>query len=142
MKKPLFVRVAYEWRNPYTKPPDGKPRVLAEVFYPYSEHPKLNIPEIESLIEFGSGYTVAYSFIGEPLKQLDQHTLADIRKKRLKRRVEKKYPLFASEIIADEISKNPDYYDGITRDDLQEKHDEIIRLERESLDEIRKQFPT
>lgn len=139
MKDPLFVRVAYEWGNPYRPVPDGQPRVLAEVFYRYKDYDGRKVPpEIEAVARLGSGYSMTVIFINEPPKQMRVDQLANIRQKRLRRRVEKKYPLFAEQIIAEEVTANPDYYEGVTREDIQAGHDAVIEREWERIREIEK----
>ncbi len=130
MKKPLYVRRAYEWSNPYTEPPEGKQRVMVEVFCRYSDFNSRELPpEIEAVFQFGDGYGATITFINEPPKQMSQEALTSIRQKRIRRRIEKKYPLFAEEMIAEEIALNPDYFNGITRADLQELKDLTISEE-------------
>ena len=138
MADPLFVRISYEWGNPYREPPEGQPRVLRETFYPYATFPHHAPPEIMEVWKPGSGYRVTYTFINEPPKQQSQAALATTRQKRLRRRMEKKYPLLAEQFITEETAKNPDYYNGITRADLQEAHDRVIDGERARIEEIRR----
>ncbi|MBE3038016.1 MAG: hypothetical protein IMZ62_04290 [Chloroflexi bacterium] len=137
MSDPLFVRVSYEWGNPYTSPSEGQPRVLAEVYFRYKEYPHKTPPEIEAVWKPGSGYAQYVTFLNEPPKQLNQEQLSNIRVKRLRRRVEKKYPLFADQIVSEEITANSEYYAGITRADLQAAHDGIVSEERAKIEKVR-----
>lgn len=114
-------RLAIEWGNPYKDPPEGKPHVLAEK-YVLTDKGCPEIPEeFNGLASLGSGYNFTIRHIEEPPKQLSKETLSKIRKNRLQKRIEKKYPLFADQIIESEMNSNPEYFEGITRSDLQEK---------------------
>jgi hypothetical protein len=66
-----------------------------------------------------------------PSKQLSEKTLKSIRRKRLKNRVEKKYPLFADEFFEDEIKNKTDYFEGKSDSEAQAAKDRIIQKERE-----------
>ncbi len=115
------------WGNPYTTPPEGAPRVLAEYFCPghVSQCPR----EISDFAySLGGGYGLGVSHF-EHHRRLSQESKASIRKKRLKDRVEKTAPLFAEQIIADEIAKKPEYFDGITAPETEQAlHDSDERL--------------
>ncbi|MHB8191803.1 MAG: hypothetical protein ACYDGL_00820 [Bellilinea sp.] len=117
------------WGNPYTDPPAGKERLLAEVFEPvgspfWSKHP----PEItDAYPGVGQGYVISWSYVSDPPKQLNREQLANVRRKRLERRMRQKYPLLADQIIAEELSRKPDYYNGITDPKFQMARDEIIK---------------
>ena len=137
MSDPLYVRVSYEWNDRYNEPPVCQSRVLAEVFIPYTEWPQPTPPEIQSVWKPGSGYSIYVTFLNEPPRQMPPEKLASIRMKRLRRRVEKKYPLLADEIIQEEIAKNPDYYAGITRADLVAGREAIIAAEIAQLEHAR-----
>ena len=60
------------WANPYTKPPNGLPRILAE----FGEDP----PTIEDRIavypdyKLGSGYSIGIDFPWKPVKKRDAET--------------------------------------------------------------------
>ena len=123
------------WSNPYTDPPTGYSRIKAEMFESVeqrefrSTHGEYACPvpkDFAELHQLGDGYCVAITAICTPSKQLSKEALASVRRKRLERKVKNKFPLFAEQMIADEINRNPDYFKGITREDLQLKHDEAI----------------
>jgi len=123
------------WGNPYKDPPNGQERVLAEYFEfpggPYwSQHP----PEIdEAYPGVGQGYVISWSYVAEPVQQLSQERLANVRRKRLERRARQKYPLLADQIISEELARNPDYYNGITDPKLQAARDQMMELDQDNL---------
>ncbi|MBE2198104.1 MAG: hypothetical protein IAE79_05800 [Anaerolinea sp.] len=112
------------WANPHTSPPEGKPRILAERFYPIG-HPNLRAcpQELEVMRSPGSGYVVVWAPISAPPKKLPQDKLAIVRHKRLRRRMEKKYPLVAEWMIEQEIRKKPTFYAGITDEKIENARD-------------------
>lgn len=138
-------RYTIEWSNPYKMPEIGQPLVKAEMFETVIQREKRlktdrnSIPsEFSALHEPGDGYCVCWRAISEPMKQLSKETLAGIRKKRITRRMQKKYPLFAEEMIKKAINENPEYYAGITRADLQADKDQVIDEERAIYEEFMK----
>jgi hypothetical protein len=120
------------WANPYTTPPDGMPRLRAEVFFPVG-HPNFKQcpTELSSQRVLGSPWVITWSPVSAPIKPLSQEALASVRRKRLARRVKAKYPLLADQIIAEELAKKPDYYAGITRCDLEAAREEVLAREKE-----------
>lgn len=98
-----------EWHNPYTDPPPGQPRILAEMFVP-SPRSALVPPEMEALHRIGSGYSITIRSIGEPPTERSPEQKAVTRRKLLGRRMEQRYPLFAEEFTAAAIDQKPDYY--------------------------------
>ncbi len=106
-----------EWSNPYTEPPTGQPRLLAEIFvlcdYPGQGASK-RPADLLALHRLGSGYSATCRAIMPASRQLPPETLASTRQKRLTRRMEKQAPLLADQLIADELAAKPDYYAGIT----------------------------
>ena len=98
-----------EWSNPYTQPPDGGLRVLAEVFIPNGVRNRCP-PEIESQHVLGSGYAVCCRAVVKPIKRRTPEQLALTRQARLRNRMTKQWPLLAEVFIAEELAKRPDYY--------------------------------
>jgi len=115
------------WGNPYTEPPDGAPRVLAEVFTLDREP-----PDDFKRFEYtpGGGYSYFIQHVTPPLKQLPPKTLASVRRKRVERRIRRKYPLLADYLLEEEIAKKPDYYAGITNTELAKRHNAVLEAER------------
>jgi len=123
-----------QWANPYTEPPDGGPRVLAEVFVPAERLGQGAPPcpeEIASLHVPGSGYVVCIAYVDELVREMSVEGKALIRRKRLRRRLETKYPMFADKFYEEDIEKKPEYYQGITDPDIQAARDEVIAADIE-----------
>lgn len=111
-----------EWTNPYSEPPDGAPRVLAEV-YTLGREPPAEFAKIR--FSLGGGYGKCVRHVSPPGKQLPSQTLARVRQKRLARRINAKVPLFAEFFIQKEMEKKPEFYKGITDPALQKAHDDV-----------------
>ena len=131
MTKPVGAVWRGIWSNPYTDPPGGEDRVRVEKFVPY-DSPFYNHcpPEIEEKKELGK-WSVYWSAVMAPPRQLSEDTLKSVRRKRLQRRMEKKYPLFADQLVEAEIEVKPDYYEGKTDPEIQAAKDKVIELEKE-----------
>ncbi len=130
--KSYAVLIQLRWRNPYTEPPNGL-RVLAEI-YRHADDPesRKSPAEFDELSRSGDGYSPYLTFPAlMPARELPPESLASVRKKRTARRIEKKYPLFAEQFIAETIARQPEYYAGITRADLQADRDRVKRDEAE-----------
>ena len=131
-------RYTVEWFTQYSEPPEGLPRVKAEMFESVEQRDARMAsggrsvpPEIEALHTIGDHYAVTIQAVLTPSRQLPAKTLAGIRKKRTQRRIEKKYPMFAEQFIEETVADNPDYFAGETRPDLQEAHESEIVREQE-----------
>ena len=120
-----------EWANPYTQPPDGAPRVLAEMFVPHTPGSQNWTPaEIEAFPHsLGGGYSVFSRHVSPPPRELPIESLAKVRRKRLARRVNAKVPLFAEHFTQVELNRKPDYYDGITNPEIEQRRE--ARIEEE-----------
>jgi len=132
-------RYSIEWGNPYTAPPDRKPRVIAEMFETIEQRSRRMknggraFPaELASLHQLGDGYFCTTTAICTPHKSLTKESLAEVRLKRLKRRIQKKYPLFADQFIAEAIENKPEYYAGETDPEILKARDEAIHDEEVS----------
>lgn len=125
-KKPIEGRLYQIAWSRYTDPPEGSPRVLCEVFTMGNKPPVEfdNFPR-----SLGGGYSLYSCHIAPPPKQLPPETLAVIRKKRLARRLNAKVPMFAEQFIEEELTKKPDYYNGITDAHLQTAKDDTLARE-------------
>lgn len=138
MSKILGCVWTVEWGNSYKEPPNGK-EVLIESFQPvgseyWSKHP----PEInEAYPGFGKGYCVTWRCVSSLPKILSQEKLKNVRRKRLERRMKNKYPLFAEEMIREEMEKKKNYYDGITDSDLQALRDDVYEKHEKYLESIK-----
>lgn len=108
-----------EWGSPYSEPPAGAPRVLAET-YTDTVTGRKSLPATT----LGGGYSVVTTFMREPVKRQGQETLARVRRKRLERRTLARAPLFAEQLIQAEIARKADYYAGITDERIEAMRDE------------------
>ena len=100
-----------EWNNPYTNPPGGLPRVMAEIYLRSENGEGARIPQVlMDLHKPGCGFCVSVRAISPPGKGLGPETLASVRRKRLRRRLEKKYPLFADQMFDEAINERPAYF--------------------------------
>ena len=140
MTKPAGAVWKVIWSNPYTEPPPGEERVRAEKFVPYnSEFYNRCPPEIEEKKVLGK-WCVTWSAVMAPPRQLSEDTLKSVRRKRLKRRVESKYPLFADQFIQEEMEKKAEFYDGKTDEKIQAAKDNVLELERERYEKFMSQL--
>lgn len=130
MTKPVGAIWTLQWSNPYTDPPAGMKRIIAEKFVKYGTSEYSHTPpEFEA--DRTPGYKVYWMAIMPPSKQLPEKTLKSIRRKRLQRRIENKYPLFADQFLTDEIKSKPDYFEGKSDPDAQAAKDRILEEQQE-----------
>lgn len=130
MTQPVGAIWTLQWSNPYTNPPVGMKLVIGEKFVKYGS-PEYNQTPPEFEADQTPGYTVYWSAVMAPPKQLPEKTLKSIRRKRLQRRIEKKYPLFADQFLEDEIKSKPDYFEGKSDPDAQAAKDRILEKQME-----------
>jgi len=130
------------WNNPYTDPPGGRPRVLIEVYRPEG-HPEARGIKPPAAVQRvldehgpGGGYGLHWQPVTLPPKKIPAEKLAIIRRKRLKRRILRKYPLFAEKFIAEELARKPDYYNGITDPSLEAARDLVASAEEARVAEL------
>ncbi len=133
---------AVKWTNPYTEPPDKKPRVLIQVYRPEG-HPEVRgssppaeIQRVLDEIGLGNGYGLFWRPVSSPPKQVPPEKLAKIRRRRTERRIQEKYPLFADQFVNEELMKKPDYYAGITDKHLEDARIEVIKSEEREIAEL------
>lgn len=126
------------WNNEYTDPPEGKPRVIAEMFETIEQRKQRMMngdkafpKRLAELCELGSGYGCHITSVNTPHKKLSKESLAKVRKKRIKRRMQTKYPMLADILVTEAIENNPNYYAGETDPEIQSMQDEMIRKEEE-----------
>lgn len=107
---PLYTW-SIRWSNPYTKPPDGRPEVLLSVTRAAASG--VDTPrEISESYSIGTGYAI-FCCLAEPpapKRRLSPATKQKLRRARLRRRLEKRAPLYAAELYAEELRAHPDYY--------------------------------
>jgi hypothetical protein len=118
MPKLRPIRFAIKWGNPYTNPPEGMRRELISITC-MQESTRDIPPELLKVLETdarpGSGWALCVGIDEDarPKRRLSPQAKASVRRKSLERRVRKKAPLFADQIIADEIAANPDYFNPV-----------------------------
>ncbi|NHN89839.1 theronine dehydrogenase [Acetobacter conturbans] len=105
---PDMVRWSLAWRNPNTAP--SGPRVMAAVIVPVgTECPA----EVMDKWVAGAGYAITWELVTQrPVKRWSREAKARVRKGRLKRRLERQYPLLAELLIEQELAKRPAYYEA------------------------------
>lgn len=128
-----------QWGSPYSDPRGGLPRIKAEMYETLEQRERrrengdgYGVPSAFSALHtIGDGYSVYITSVCTPTKRYSKETLAVVRKKRLSRRITKKYPLFADQLIVDEIYKKPEYYAGETDAKIKADCDQAIAWEEE-----------
>ena len=132
-----------QWASPYSDPPGGLPKIMAEMYETLDQREHRREigeygngvpPSFSALHKIGDGYCVCITSVSTPSKPYSQKTLASVRLKRITRRLSKKYPLIADELIADEIKKKPEYFSGITDEKIKANYDKAIEWEKEVYD--------
>lgn len=99
------------WSNPYTKPPDGKPEVLLSVTRSVAS--TADVPqEIQDFKTIGTGYAIhcCCEDTLQPKRKLKVESLHKLRRTKLRKRLEKKSPLYAKELFTEELRAKPEYY--------------------------------
>ena len=108
-----YATLSIAWANPYTEPPDGAPRVLWAVTVPRRAEAASFWAEGDTMTGHrpGDGYAHHWSPVStKPRRTVSQAGKASIRQKRLRRKIERKAPLFAEQLIARELESDPEYY--------------------------------
>ena len=99
-----LARVQLKWGNPYTSPPDNQPRII---FDKIVNDQAYQVGAIEEVIKLeqeyppGSGWSWHWS-LGEekPRRKWSKEAKARVRKKKLKTRLQTKFPLFWEDMYA------------------------------------------
>ena len=106
-------RCTLAWRSGSTPPRHGMSRILKAVI---CDNPHPVPKEIEDAwrdIGPGSGWSIGWELIEQrAVKRWSPEAKARVRKSNLRRRIEKKFPLFADMFIAAAIVERLDYYEG------------------------------
>lgn len=122
-----------EWHDPYSEPPDGQPREIYRKYVKYGS-PDYNQCPPDILEKWVAGkWSICWSAIREPMKSMSTEGKASIRKRNLRKRMEKKYPLFAEEFIQEEMKARPKYFMGLN-------NPEAIKARQEVLDNKRRVY--
>ena len=116
MKSPAYKShaiLAVAWSNPYAECTGVAP-ILWECCIPWpfkGDYDQLVI-ENAPAFELGSGYSYHITIIPVEGKKWSRQAKARNRKKRLRRRLEKRFSLFADMFYFEEVSKRRAYFDG------------------------------
>ena len=106
--------MALKFHNPYRKPPKLWPVVIDYFIVPDEQRFIDGESEFKKRLgmeELPIGYTICRQMISDkPAKQQSVKVILAGRLRRLRERVEKKWPLFAEDIIAEQINLHPDEY--------------------------------
>lgn len=96
------------WTNPYTEPPNGK-RVLGRIVYAPGADPFLPW-------KLGCGYGPRFVERVGKVKKIPRRwspgRKGAMRRRNLQTRVQRAAPLFAPEIVAEQLAARPDYFSG------------------------------
>ena len=96
------------WRNPYTEPPYNLPRQLWN-----GKKESGFIPAFFDIVGHGVGWCVGVAHVADkPKVKWSKEAKARNRKKRLKNRLQKQYPLFWESIYEQELTERHGYYNG------------------------------
>jgi hypothetical protein len=93
------------WSNPYTKPPEDKAWTLLEraVDWDTCDH---SVPhDIVELAQDNPGYTIGWTWIPKESKHWSPEAVRRNRIRRIKKRAEKKCPLFQKEVAEQDIER-------------------------------------
>ena len=119
------LRIRLAWNNPFTEPPDRMPRILFNEIVSESDF-KSGIPELEELVQdwgLGKGYGIHWSLAESETpkrKTWSKERKRETRRRNLRKRLEKQYPMFADQMFQRELKNSPSYFDGedVTKDNL------------------------
>ena len=96
------------WANPHTQPPNGLPRKLWQ-----GDPNSRFVDAFFEVVGLGQGYSTGYILPEKPRKKWSREAKARNRRKRLRKRLEKKFPLLAELLYFQEIEARQDYFDAI-----------------------------
>lgn len=135
LKGTRYAKLEVSWKNPYTQPPGGRPRVIwsACIPWPYEGEYLDLIPCHRCENYFACGYGPVLSPDGDtnPPRGWSPEAKARRRIANLRRRIIRKAPLFVEEYLAREIAKKPDYYNAETIAQQPTGADIIAKIEQE-----------
>jgi hypothetical protein len=119
----------------HTDPPEGAPRILCEYFQ-LGKRNGLPVELANFPVSLGGGYMITSQHVSKPGVEFSVEALASIRKKRIARKITAKVPLFADHFIDEQISRNPDYFAGITDAKLKAASDRAHEQEAKRYSEL------
>jgi hypothetical protein len=125
-----------QWGNPYTEPPDGLPRVLArvqvsaphgagapdvpdEIGRVWSEANAAFVASLPSGTPATWPWGIYVSVIDPAQRQASDEARFRRRRQNLIRRIRRRYPMFAEQMIREALERNPAYY-GLTLDEVRQ----------------------
>lgn len=100
------------WTNPHTSPPGDGERILWSCTVLDRRAENEILAAHAPAVPLGGGYGHGITIPIAPGRKLSAETKAKIRRRNLRRRIERQAPLFADEFFAAEIERRPDYFDG------------------------------
>ena len=108
------ARIQLKWRNPYTEPPANQPRVIFDAVLDDKKYRDGTIPEVTELERQyppGTGYAWHWSLAHiKPRRKWSKKAKGRQRRRNLKKRLQKKIPLFWQDQYRAELAKRPEYY--------------------------------
>lgn len=113
--RPLGWTWCIQWGRPLELPPHGQPRIRFSVttLNPTAGICPAVIDRAMEIIGLGRGWVVACGpHMPEP-KRLSSEAKGKMRRRNLERRITRKAPLFANDLIQIELSRDPQYYSGM-----------------------------
>ena len=138
MSHALGFILSLAWYTPYDDPPDGLPRVAAEIYVPCDYPGQGGKPAPKDLADLhqalrakGLRYCLNSQALMPESRRLPPASVASARQKRMHRRIQNSAPLLAEELIAEELAAKPAYYAGQTDPDLEAARDAVLAAEAE-----------
>lgn len=106
------------WFNPYTSPPSNGPRVIGEpeVVEDWANNSRPPSAKMRAMCEkAGQGYSIGWhhEYI-DPPRRWSTEAKGRVRRKNLRKRLEKTEPLFAEILYPEIVAADPDYFSGLT----------------------------
>jgi len=112
-RKPYYGVWRVQWTNPYTSPPDERNRVLAEGVVEdwYAADERMPPERLIALADQNPGYGISWGWRpAAPRRRWSKEAKARERHRRLCKRMNAKYPLFAEQFIEQELKNRASYY--------------------------------
>lgn len=110
MKTPPRYTFQVRWSNPYKPRAEGQPLVLLEITRDGSSG---DVPPEIAALAMTPGYCIAVGpAFDRPRRQMSQEQKFRMRRRNLERRLNRKLPLFAADLVAADIAARPEYFGG------------------------------
>ena len=102
-----------QWTNPYTEPPEGQDRVLREMVITDWQGSSNGVPRgLADYARDHPGYGIFWLARVETRAKWSQEAKARNRKRRLRERLQRKYPLLWEQFYKEALAARPAYYDA------------------------------